>query len=70
MSLDSSVLTVGGDDHVDTSTFSLMYDTVSGNQVTFEGNDPTSGDLLEQASGKLVIGYSPNDGVLTGYKPR
>ena len=66
----AKVVTVGMKQVVNGAPFSLMYDTKTGEQITFEGMDPASGASFTIVAPKQIIGYSPSDGTLTSYSPR
>lgn len=69
MSSDSAVLTVGMKEVVDVSTFNVMYDAATGEQISFPGLDPTTGAVFDQVTPTSVVGYDPATGTLTGYRP-
>lgn len=69
MSSDSAVLTVGVKETVDVSTFNVMYNAATGEQISFPGLDPTAGAVFDQATPTSVVGYDPATGTLTGYRP-
>ena len=47
-----------------------MYNTTTGEQVTFEGMDPSSGAAFTVVGPEQIIGYSPADGTLISYTPK
>ena len=66
----AAVVTVGMRQVTNAEPFSLMYNTTTGEQVTFEGMDPSSGAAFTTVSPKQIIGYSPADGTLISYTPK
>ena len=66
----AAVVTVGMRQVTNAEPFSLMYNTTTGEQVTFEGMDPSSGAAFTTVSPKQIIGYSPADGTLISYAPK
>ena len=66
----AAVVTVGMRQVTNAEPFSLMYNTTTGEQVTFEGMDPSSGATFTRAGPKQIIGYSPADGTLISYTPK
>ena len=66
----AAVVTVGMRQVTNAEPFSLMYNTTTGEQVTFEGMDPSSGAAFTTVSPKQIIGYSPADGTLINYTPK
>ena len=66
----AKVVTVGMRQVTNAEPFSLMYNTTTGEQVTFEGMDPSSGAAFTTVSPKQIIGYSPADGTLISYTPK
>ena len=66
----AAVVTVGMRQVTNAEPFSLMYNTTTGEQVTFEGMDPSSGATFTTVSPKQIIGYSPADGTLISYTPK
>ena len=70
VSSNAKVVTVGMKQVTNATPFSLMYNTTTGEQVTFEGMDPSSGATFTRAGPKQIIGYSPADGTLISYTPK
>ena len=70
VSSNAKVVTVGMRQVTNATPFSLMYNTTTGEQVTFEGMDPSSGAAFTTVSPKQIIGYSPADGTLISYTPK
>ena len=66
----AAVVTVGMRQVTNAEPFSLMYNTTTGEQVTFEGMDPSSGAAFTTVGPKQIIGYSPADGTLISYAPK
>ena len=66
----AAVVTVGMRQVTNAEPFSLMYNTTTGEQVTFEGMDPSSGAAFTTVGPKQIIGYSPADGTLISYTPK
>ena len=66
----AAVVTVGMRQVTNAEPFSLMYNTTTGEQVTFEGMDPSSGATFTTVGPKQIIGYSPADGTLISYAPK
>ena len=66
----AKVVTVGMKQVTNAAPFSLMYNTTTGEQVTFEGMDPSSGATFTTVGPKQIIGYSPADGTLISYTPK
>ena len=65
----AKVVTVGMKQVTNATPFSLMYNTTTGEQVTFEGMDPSSGAAFTTVGPEQIIGYSPADGTLISYAP-
>ena len=65
----AKVVTVGMKQVTNAAPFSLMYNTTTGEQVTFEGMDPSSGAAFTVVGPEQIIGYSPADGTLISYAP-
>ena len=70
VSTNGDVVMVGMRQVTNAVPFSLMYNTTTGEQVTFEGMDPSSGATFTRAGPKQIIGYSPADGTLISYTPK
>ena len=70
VSSNAKVVTVGMKQVTNATPFSLMYNTTTGEQVTFEGMDPSSGAAFTTVGPKQIIGYSPADGTLISYTPK
>ena len=69
VSSNAKVVTVGMKQVTNATPFSLMYNTTTGEQVTFEGMDPSSGAAFTVVGPEQIIGYSPADGTLISYAP-
>ena len=69
VSSNAKVVTVGMKQVTNATPFSLMYNTTTGEQVTFEGMDPSSGAAFTTVGPEQIIGYSPADGTLISYAP-
>ena len=69
VSSNAKVVTVGMKQVTNATPFSLMYNTTTGEQVTFEGMDPSSGATFTTVGPEQIIGYSPADGTLISYAP-
>ncbi|MDO4243610.1 MAG: hypothetical protein Q4C85_07615 [Actinomyces sp.] len=68
-STDPKVMTVGTSDPTTLRSFNLMYDTTSGEQITFEGLDPAAGAVFLLVGTTSAVGYDPTTGRLIGYRP-
>ena len=69
VSSNAKVVTVGMKQVTNATPFSLMYNTTTGEQVTFEGMDPSNGAAFTTVGPEQIIGYSPADGTLISYTP-
>ena len=65
----AKVVMVGTAQMTNKTPFSLMFDSATGERIAFEGLDPDNGAVFDVAAPKQIIGYSPADGTLIGYKP-
>ena len=65
----AKVVTTGMRQVTNEIPFSLMFDSATGERIAFEGLDPDNGAVFDVAAPKQIIGYSPADGTLIGYKP-
>ncbi len=51
------------------NVFVFMYNTATGEAISFEGTDAMSGDQLALVNERLVVGYDVDTGSLYGYTP-
>ena len=66
---DASIITVGAQDQLDPSSFVLMYDASSGEQINFDGIDPAAGGNLMLIDSSTIVGYDPVSGTVRSFKP-
>lgn len=69
MTREHPVMTVRFADRPTDDAFAFMYDTSTGEAITFEGTDVAAGDQLSLVTESLAVGYDVDTGTLYGYVP-
>ncbi|QPL05372.1 MULTISPECIES: hypothetical protein [Actinomyces] len=69
MTREHPVMTVRLADRPTDNAFAFMYNTSTGEAITFEGTDVADGDQLSMVTESLAVGYDLDTGTLYGYVP-
>lgn len=66
---DHRVLLTAAQGKIGTNSFHFLYNTTTGEAISFEGIDTTGNSRLELVRSDLALGYDPDDGEVYGFTP-